>query len=58
MINQLQFTIQKITKFNYILLNIIIYFYSEEKKNKIKQNYIQKVNEKNILTIIRIRNYE
>lgn len=32
MINQLQFTIQKITKFNYILLNIIIYFYLEEKK--------------------------
>jgi hypothetical protein len=58
MINQLQLTIQKISKFNYILLNIIIYFYSEEKKNKIKQNYIQKVNEKNILTIIRIRNYE
>lgn len=49
MINQLQFTIQKITKFNYILLNIIMYFYLDEKKNKIKQKYIQKVNEKNIL---------
>lgn len=32
MINQLQFTIPKITKFNYILLNIIMYFYLEEKK--------------------------